>query len=307
MSFLKLGSKGERVKQIQVELGIDPVTGLYDKFTEAAVRNYQRKHKLEVDGVVGPQTMEHMFDLEVDTDNQDRGFFENGVHIDKYYLSDDEYIKESYPKTSIFLHHTAGWGDPYQQVRIWEKDQRGKVGTQFLIGGPNASTGDKSYDGVIVQCFDDEYWAYHLGNVNKYLHRHSIGIELCNFGWLKEKNGKFYTWTNTEVREDQVIELSEPFRGYRYYHKYSEAQIKSLKKLLEYLSNLHKIDIEEGLQEWIFERGVYEAFAYDSNLKWNGGSGLYSHTNVNEKSKWDINPQPLIIEMIEGLVTPVKK
>lgn len=304
--LLKLGDRGEKVKKIQTELGLQP-HGLFDKFTEAAIRNYQRKHNLTVDGIVGFQTSAHMFGLDLDSDNRERGYHDKDINIDKYYLSDGEYVDEVTDKNTIFLHHTAGWNDPYQQVRIWERDKRGRVGTQFLIGGVNASTGDKSYDGVIVQCFDDEYWAYHLGDVNRHLHKQSIGIELCNFGWLKIENGRFVTWAGTEVQEDQVIELPEKFRGYKYYHKYSEAQIKSLKKLLEYLSVKHNIDIEEGLQEWVYEKGHYEALAYNSQLRWEGGRGLYSHTNVNKEWKWDVNPQPILMEMIESLITPNKK
>lgn len=304
--LLKIGSRGEQVKRLQMELGVSP-TGHFDKLTEAAVRNYQRKHKLLVDGIVGPQTAGELFDFEITSDNAERFLREGNLLIDKYYMDDDEYFSEEKTrKTSIFLHHTAGWNDPYQQVRIWERDKRGRVGTQFLIGGPNSSNGDRQYDGVVIQCFDDEFWAGHLGNVNKFMHKHSVGIELCNFGFLEYKKGEFLTWAGTPVQEDQVIELSDPFRGYRYYHKYSNAQIKSLHNLLLYLSKLHKIDIEEGLQEWIFDKGRYEALEYNSELRWNGKSGLYSHTNVNEEYKWDINPQPNIMNMIEGLVTPSK-
>lgn len=304
--YLRLGSKGEDVKRLQMELSIEP-TGVFDKLTEAAVRNYQRKNKLIVDGIVGPQTAGELFDFEITSDNAERFLKEENLFIDKYYMSKDEYFSEEKTrKTSIFLHHTAGWNDPYQQVRIWERDERGRVGTQFIIGGPNSYNGDLQYDGVVVQCFDDEYWAGHLGNVNEFMHKHSIGIELCNFGQLTYKRGRFYTWAGGIVQEEQVLELDDPFRGYKYYHKYSDSQVESLHKLLLYLSNLHGIDIEEGLQEWIFEKGPYEALEYNSDLKWKGGRGLYSHTNVNKNWKWDINPQPNIIEMIEGLISPEK-
>jgi N-acetyl-anhydromuramyl-L-alanine amidase AmpD len=308
--LIKLGSKNEKVKEIQEKLKVE-ITGEFDKITEAAVRNFQRKKNLVVDGIVGPNTAEYLLDIEITSDNSERAsVIEAGLVIDKYYLQSNEYFNTKTSKNSIFLHHTAGWDDPYQQVRFWERDKRGRVGTQFLIGGINSKTGDSKYDGVVVQCFDDEYWAGHLGNVNKYLHTHSIGIELCNFGWLVKKGNNFYTWANTKVQKDQVIELKEEFRGYKYYHRYSEAQIKSLEKLLNYLSLLHGIDIEQGIQQWIYEKGPYEALAYSSDVRWSRSRGLFAHTNVSPPnpngtwSKWDINPQPDIMDMISGLINP---
>lgn len=308
--LIKLGSKGEKVKEVQEKLGVD-VTGEFDKITEAAVRNYQRKKNLVIDGIVGPNTSHYLLNDEITSDNSERvQTIESGLHIDQYYLSKNEYFRTKTVKNSIWLHHTAGWHDPYQQVRLWDRDKRGRVGTQFLIGGVNSRNLDDQYDGIVVQCFDDEFWAGHLGNVNRYMHSHSIGIELCNFGWLLKKGSGFYTWAGTRVHESQVIELKEEFRGFKYYHKYSERQIKALEKLLNYLGLLHGIDIEEGLQQRIFDVGPYESLAYDSDLRWEGGFGVYAHTNVSPQndngswSKWDINPQPEIMEMLSTLINP---
>jgi N-acetylmuramoyl-L-alanine amidase len=56
----KLGSRGETVKQIQRALagagyGV-MVDGIYGSITEEAVRAFQAKNKLKVDGIVGPAT-----------------------------------------------------------------------------------------------------------------------------------------------------------------------------------------------------------------------------------------------------------
>lgn len=60
MPVLRRGDKGEAVKELQRLLGGLEVDGSYGPLTEAAVKEYQRKHGLKVDGVVGPQTWGHL-------------------------------------------------------------------------------------------------------------------------------------------------------------------------------------------------------------------------------------------------------
>jgi hypothetical protein len=54
-STLSYGSTGSQVKQLQQLLGIH-ADGIFGSETRAAVMDFQRKHHLAVDGVVGPQT-----------------------------------------------------------------------------------------------------------------------------------------------------------------------------------------------------------------------------------------------------------
>lgn len=67
MANYKLGSKGKEVVEIQKVLaksGVSPKvkpTGKFDEDTDKAVRAYQKKHKLKIDGIVGPQTKGQMF------------------------------------------------------------------------------------------------------------------------------------------------------------------------------------------------------------------------------------------------------
>lgn len=53
--FIKKGSSGTPVNRVQARLGVRQ-TGSFAFDTEAAVRNFQRQHGLQVDGVVGAQT-----------------------------------------------------------------------------------------------------------------------------------------------------------------------------------------------------------------------------------------------------------
>ena len=55
--------------------------------------------------------------------------------IKQYPLPDGEYVKQETHKEWIFLHHTAGRYNPYKCIDHWAKDQRGRVGTHYVIGG----------------------------------------------------------------------------------------------------------------------------------------------------------------------------
>ena len=60
MATLKRGAKGQQVKVLQKLLGGLPIGGAFGAKTEAAVKAYQKKHGLKVDGVAGPNTWEKL-------------------------------------------------------------------------------------------------------------------------------------------------------------------------------------------------------------------------------------------------------
>jgi peptidoglycan hydrolase-like protein with peptidoglycan-binding domain len=53
---LKKGSHGARVKVLQRDLGLSPADGIFGQGTYKAVRRFQRRHGLTVDGIVGTVT-----------------------------------------------------------------------------------------------------------------------------------------------------------------------------------------------------------------------------------------------------------
>lgn len=63
-NMLKIGDRGEDVRNLQralMFLGFDLRTygadGIYGSETESAVRSFQKKHVLVVDGIAGPETL----------------------------------------------------------------------------------------------------------------------------------------------------------------------------------------------------------------------------------------------------------
>jgi len=57
--LLKQGTRGDTVKKLQEKLAL-PADGQFGPGTEKAVRDYQLKNGLVVDGVAGPATLAHM-------------------------------------------------------------------------------------------------------------------------------------------------------------------------------------------------------------------------------------------------------
>lgn len=290
---LKIGCCGDEVKQIQLALGLK-ADGIFGIKTENAVKEFQKENGLFIDGIVGENTLDA---LNINFDTDLTIFNPYDFDIDEYHLQKGEYLDGDYKNDYIVLHHTAGGANPRSVVDGWSKDSLGKVATEFVIGGQNCKTGNIKYDGQIVRAFPEGCQGYHIGSSgSSYMNTHSVGIEICNFGYLKD--GK--TYTGTVANQSQVISLDVPFRGFLHWHKYSDEQINAVRDLLLYISNRDNIDLHEGLYKWINDEGVIKAFdfhkdAYDGNIK-----GLLTHTNI-RKDKFDCSPQPNFVDMIMSL------
>ena len=289
--------------KIQRYLGLVE-TGEPDELLYAGIRNYQLRNDLPVTGEPDIKLYSHMFpDIAVAPDISTDLSESIIPKMDLYQLPKDEYFQTETRKEYIFLHHTAGWNNPYTTIKNWADDDRGKIATKYVIGGINPKTSDMLHDGVIVQAFPENGYAWHLGAVDQYMHQHSIGIEICNFGWLTKSGVNFYTYTNTLVNKAMVCDLGYEFRGYRYWHRYSDKQISAVKELLLYLSKIHKIDLSIGIIDRLNRMGPSEALDTYTEAKTGKVKGLLSHTSV-RSDKTDIFPQ---IEMIQMLKSIVKK
>jgi hypothetical protein len=295
--LIREGSKETAlVKEIQEVVGAKPIDGIFGKGTTAKVMQWQREHHLVVDGIVGPKTLELMEIIDTDLDQQ---FYdtEEGLRIHRHFLPQGEYIVGPIKNDYVFIHHTSGWHNPFKVIDSWGRDSRGRIATEFVVGGQKITDGNSDYDGQVVQAFPEGGQGWHLGKTgSSHMNRHSVGIEMCAFGYLK--HGK--TYTGTTAKEDQISTLDFEFRGYSQWHKYSDAQIEATGKLLEFIADRDQIDIREGLVEWIRKFGPEKAFgfqqdAYEGNVK-----GLLTHTNV-RKDKTDDFPQPELIDMLLSL------
>lgn len=212
-------------------------------------------------------------------------------------LNNNQFLQEEVTKTQIVLHHTAGGPSGVNVRDDWNTDARGRIATCIVISGPGATN---SHDGEIIQTFSSKFWAYHLGVKNDVfraykvpiinLDRPSIGIEICNWGQLEKKGNKFYNYVNREVPADQVTTLDKPYKKYKYFHKYSDAQIQSVKDLLQYWSSRYNIRLNYD----------YNRMFTVTTGALKGENGLYTH-NSYRNDKIDIYPCPRMIEMLKTL------
>ena len=283
METIKKGSRGEDVKKLQQLLGVT-VDGIFGVNTEAAVKQFQLRNGLTIDGIVGPKTWAKLYQT-------------SGLVIENYFLNSGQYLTGNYNNDYIVIHHTSGWDSPTQVVDTWNKDSQGRVATEFVIGGQRCTDGRSIYDGKIIKSFPDKCQAYHLGSTgSSYMNIHSVGIEICNMCYV-DKNGK--TYVNSTCLPSQMVTLAKPFRGYKTWHRYSDAQIESLRKLLIFIANRDNIDLHTGLYQWIKQKGA-DAFEFNSDAYYGKVKGLITHANV-RKDKYDCFPQPELMDMILSL------
>ena len=228
--------------------------------------------------------------------------------IDKI-LEKGEYMEEKTVKNTIYLHHTAGSHRADWNIDNWNKDRdkktnaRIRVATAFIIGGLDKTGCNKDgMDGKVYRAFNEDLWAHHLGLEtanNTLLNKQSIGIEMCNYGYLtKNKSGQFLTYVSSEVHPSQVCDLGYEFRGNQFHHKYSDAQIASLKELLLFLKGKYNIDLTKGLVP-IIDNPNGAGFEINNDAL-SGKPGIWSHSSV-RKDKHDIHPQAELIAMLKTL------
>lgn len=196
-------------------------------------------------------------------------------------LKDNQYFKTKHTKTQIVLHHTAGGPNGDNVLHGWNFNPE-RIGTAYIIDG----------DGKVIKAFEPEFWAYHLGlktASNEALNKSSIGIEVCNWGQLiKKPDGKFYNYINKEVPPSEVVQIKK-FRGFEFYHKYNDAQIESLRKLILELSAKFAINTEYNGDMWDISQNAL-----------NGKNGIYTHVSY-RADKNDMSPQFNLIQMLQNL------
>lgn len=207
-------------------------------------------------------------------------------------LPENQYIRKSYNKNQIVLHHTVS-GQGVNGDIAWWRQTTDRVGTAIIVG----------WDGKIYQCFGSKYWAYHLGlktSNNKKLNQQSIGIEIDAWGGLVKTNHLWYPakWdtnlkkmvANTSIAPIKNVQVYEQnFRGFYGFEKYTDAQIETVRQLLVFWGEKYDIPLSYNTDMWDISQNALA-----------GKSGVWTHVSF-RKSKSDCHPQKELVEMLKSL------
>ncbi|MCU0436736.1 MAG: N-acetylmuramoyl-L-alanine amidase [Raineya sp.] len=242
------------------------------EFGFKAIEDFQRVMKIAVDGVFGLESWNALYRHILKVDNIN-GYFEGAYH------------KQVYEKKMIVWHHSAGNDNAKGMFVDWKTDKRFHVATCIGIQD----------DGTIVRGYSEEFWAVHVGAYDVRLPNYfqietqSVGVEICNWGALVEKNGKFYNWVgNVEIPRSKVVELN--YKGTKYFEAYTDEEVKSLK----YWSLL--VAMRFNIPLVYREKDMWEESANAKACM----PGIYTHNSF-ISWKTDVSPQPKLIAMAKSL------
>lgn len=216
------------------------------------------------------------------------------MNIKQVPFASSNFYEEEHIKNQIYLHHTAGNASAEGVFQGWAANSE-KIATCVVISGK----GPGLIDGQIIQGFSSKYWAYHLGIKEKIfnqaglpyrqLDKFSIGIEICNWGALTPVNGQYFNYVNKIVPKEDVIKLDVPFKGNTYFHKYTDAQIASVRDLLLLWRDKYNIPLTYNMDIWKVSPRALK-----------GEAGVYTHNSV-RVDKIDVYPCPRLIEMLQSI------
>ena len=202
-------------------------------------------------------------------------------------LKNQQFYAEISQKKTIILHHTAGMTAD-GAINWWNQTPEA-VGTAYVI----------DRDGTIYEVFNPDCWAWSLGIGNRTLEKQTVAIEIVSAGQLVQEGAqfKFYPLFPSKiggqvVPNDEVITFDTPYKGCKYYHKYTDAQVQSTLDLVKSLVDKYQIQVQDLKDFWI----------YNPKVSAENRPGIYSHTTVLQE-KSDIFPQPNLIEGLNKLFT----
>ena len=264
---------------------------LFNLLTELGyvdITDFQKRNGLTADGVFGMMSYNKLYNILLKV---------QPIEFEGFYF------KVAHPKKQIIWHHSAGWDNARGMFDWWKADKVTHVATAIGI----------SDDGTVSKGFDESFWAasigckgsvftqngvpliYRNGVVanNTMLDEAAVAVEVCNWGSLTFKDGKYYTWANTVVPAEKVLALD--YKSTKFYEAYTDAEIKALKywTLLNALRFQIPVDYN------------YDDFFKVSKKALSGEKGVFTH-NSYRFDKNDVSPQPKLIKMAESMIDYAK-
>lgn len=310
-NYLKLGDTGHQVIKLQKSLIKKGYalkeTGIFDSTTFRAVAELQRASGLEVDGYVGKQIWQLLDGITPLNYYNPTDIPAPNFTLYPYNALNNEYYKEVYRKDKIIIKssctssHPLSWVGRVESNRIMEKSNA--QGSAFAIGGKLESywlyeskiRNAEEVNGSIYKFFDEENWS-NVVKINPngiMVNSTSIGITLCNMGGLiVSSTGMMLNSFGLPVNDKDVFDLGRNYKGYRYFHNYTNEQIESLYNLIRWIMSKYNIKISRS----VYGQPLWWDISRDAL---NSRSGIWNGNNFSEIC--DIYPHPLLIEMLNKL------
>ena len=294
---LQLNMSGIDVKFLQSKLAAngffsERIDSNFGQNLLVAVTNFQRQAGLKADGIVGTLTWNTLMNwgkVQVKEEGITLPvchYGYDGLKIHNYPVGNQFINEEESEKNTIILFNSKGGSRP--DWTISNNSKRFK--TSYTIGRKSSSSDLKIWDGVILKAFDDKFTSK-FSDISDEIWKQSVGIEICNYGQLSlGDDGRFYNSIHKIVNEQDVVKLDTPFKNQIYFEKYTDLQLENLRKLIIYIINKFKIEIQGKIYD--------ESWFSDSSLNTTGG--IRSHSNFS-KASFDIFPQKEMIEMLNSL------
>lgn len=205
METLKLGSKGDSVKQLQKALNLT-ADGDFGPKTDQAVKTFQKNHNLTVDGVVGPKTWELILGNQTTS----------GIQIIHKPLSAHVTKLPNRPIKYLAIHFTAG-----------SNSKPGKALTMYNTFMTRSASADFGVDDRDIVQFNPDIKNYYCwavgdkknpyskgGTLNaKANNKNTISIEICstctpaNSTTVSKANHS--GWSFTDAALDNALKLSK--------------------------------------------------------------------------------------------------
>ena len=185
-------------------------------------------------------------------------------------LETKDYIPAETPKDLIVLHHTVG-GSALSTINYWKTDPN-RIATAYII----------ERNGEVFEVFDPKCWAFHLGlkGAGGAVDKRSIGIEIASEGGLIQRDERLYCFDKVSDRTlftQEYYDHGMPWRGYRFFDVYTDAQISAAIELINKLCEQFKIPKQTPANH------------FDSDDIYRGFQGILGHHHL-RPDKSDVHP-----------------
>lgn len=188
---------------------------------------------------------------------------------------DKNHFKVFTQKKQLVFHHTGG-STADGAINWWKirLDGKGSVSAPIVI----------EPDGTAILLYNIFYHSDHLGVKNNYnLNKIGIPLELVCEGFLTEAQAN-------KLKPSEVQEYETPFRGFKWFKKYTNAQIDTLSQLAPTICHLADIPINP------YKYSNYFEINKDALT---GKPGMFSHAAYHP-GKTDLHPQPEMISLLSS-------